>query len=99
LGNDGGKLATFHANAALDTLGCVDGMRLLHLAADGTHRTFLGAERTAAALIGKDHILNESLTYACRALLVLYVGNILIAEVTEGAENRIGRGLAQSAQG
>ena len=96
---DGAELTFLHAGAALDTLVLVDDMGILHGADDGAGRAGSRAERTAAALIPVNVVGEQSLADSGGTALLLDVGLILVTEIPQSGENRIGSRLAQSAQG
>ena len=98
LGN-GVKAAVAHAQAAVDALVLVDGVRAFDGAGDSIHRAVAGAESAALALVGINLKVDEVAAYSGRAALLHHMGDILIPEVFQGGQHRIGGGLAQGAQG
>ena len=103
---DGTKLTVLVAGTALDALGLLDhhGSELVAGgdvvgAGDGFGGAVLGALAAADALLGVDDVLHEFLADAGAALLVDDVLDVFVPEVVEGAEDGVGRGLAEAAEG
>ena len=95
--DDGAETALLHAGAALDALGAVDMVHFLDLAGDGIDRAHARTGRTAAALVG-DLVVEQLLAVMRGAAFFLDMCLILITEILEGGQDRVGRGLAQAAQ-
>ena len=96
--SDRTEVAGAEAGAALDAAALIDQVLLARLAGDTVHRTGAAASATAHALLGEDGIAHQRAADACTAIALLYVLNILIAEVAQGREHRVGRRLPQPAQ-
>ncbi|OPZ46054.1 MAG: hypothetical protein BWY94_00921 [Actinobacteria bacterium ADurb.BinA094] len=73
-------------------------MRLLLLAADAGGGALLGAEHAAGAQLGVDVVGDQRLALAGRAALLADVRLVLVAEVLDRREHRIGGGAAQRAE-
>ena len=95
---DGVELADLAAGVALDAVGDVDDVRLLLLAADAARGALLGAERAAGAGLGVDVVGDQRLALAGRAALLVDVRLVLLAEVLDGGEHRVGRRAAEGAE-
>ena len=74
-------------------------MRRTQYAGDGPGGTGAGAQGTAAALVGVDHILQQGLADTGGAAFVHHMGYIFLTEMLQSGQNRVGGGLTQSAQG
>ena len=68
-------------------------------AGDGVHGAVLGALTAADAGIGLNGEANQLLTDTGGTALLHDVGDVLIPEIPQGGQNRVGRGLPQSTQG
>ena len=106
LNGNSAELAVADTGAALDALGGVDdhGGELVAGgdvvgAEDGVDGAALGALAAADALLGVDDVAHQLLADAGAALLVDHVLHVLVPEVVEGGEDRVGRGLAEAAEG
>src|SRR5690606_36592054 len=99
--------------SALDALGRVDGVEgesppgplfvarglgKLH-GIDGLGRSHLDAAPAPAALVQVDHVRRQLLANPRRAALLTYVRFVLVPEVAQRAEDRVGRRLTQAAKG
>ena len=73
-------------------------MRTARLADNGIGRTVFGAEVAADTQFGADAIGHQWLALMGAALLLPDVLHILVVEVVEGRQYRVGRCLAKSAQ-
>lgn len=73
-------------------------MRLFDLAADGVCRAVSCALGAALAELWVDGVVEECLTYACRASLLYDVSLILISEVLQSRKNRVRCCLTESAE-
>ena len=94
---DGVELADLAAGVALDAEVLVDHVELLLLAGDGAGRALLGAQPAAGA-VAADVVGDERLAAAGRAALLVDVRLVLVAEVPERGEHRVGRRAAEGAQ-
>ncbi len=68
-------------------------------AGDGARGAVAGAQGAALALGGVDGVVEQVLTHPGGAALVHHVGHILVPEILQGGEHRVGGRLAQGAQG
>ena len=84
--------------AAYALLG-VDDVGLLYLALDGSCRTCPGTRRTTLAAGRINGIYPEGTAPVGRTTLVHDVGHIFVIEVVESGKHRIGRSLAETAEG
>src|SRR5690606_3394439 len=89
--------ADLAAFAAVGARGLVDLVLLLAFAGDGVHRAGLRTQRAAVAGI-EDGVGEQRLALVRGALLVRDVRLVLRAEVLEGGEDGVGRGLPQAAE-
>ena len=95
---DCAELARRLAGAALDALGGVDDVRLLHRAGDRARRALPRAHSAALALRRVDLVLHKPRALARAALLVPDVLHVLVHEVLQGRPDRVGRRLAEAAE-
>lgn len=94
--NDCVVVATVEAGAAASTCLRIDDVLVLPFATDRVAGTLQSAKGASVAGIS-DLVGDQCLAYRCGATMVSDVSEILISEVAEGSEHRIGRGLSQSA--
>ena len=90
--------ALFHACAALQALRLIDFVRNLLLAPDCRSRAQLRTDPAALTDIRIDLNLDQLLTYARRTFLIYNVCDIFVSVVSQRAEDRIRRRLAESAE-
>ncbi len=83
----------------MDALALVDDVGCLHRARDGVHRAVPGAQGTALALARVDDVPGEVAAHPGGAALLHHVGHVLVPEILQGGQHRVGGGLAQGAQG
>ena len=83
---------------APDARRLVDEVQLLLLTADAVGGTLLGTQRAAGALLGVDPEGDELGTAQRRAGTPVDVRLVLVAEIPQRGEHRIGGGLAESAE-
>ena len=86
------------AVTALDAQRRVDLMRALAHAGDGLDRALARAGGATHAHVLVDRVRDERTALARRAALVADVRLELVAEVADGGEHRVGRGLAEAAE-
>ena len=84
--------------SALDTFFQVDIVRVFYSAADCVCGAVTRAERTAAALVGIDIVIEKRFAHACGAVLVADMRNVLFLEMRKRRQYGVGRRLSQSAE-
>jgi len=85
------KFACFETGAALDAFFKADRVGLFLFARCSLGGADAGAGMAARALFGVNSIRNQGLAHACRALMMLYMRLVLVAEILDGCEHGIGR--------
>lgn len=93
------EAASLVALAAADAAVLVNDMGLSRLTKDTLYRTGPFAQPATDTFLGVDREAHETAAAMSRAALLHDVGLILVAEVPQRAEDRIRRGLAETAQG
>ena len=93
---DGTELTGSHTGTALNALGVVDDMRLLDGTGNCANRALARTSRTALTLFRIDDVAQQALADAGGALLVNDVSNILVSEVLQGGQDRVGSRLEMS---
>ena len=86
------------AGPAAEALVFHDVVGLLALSNDRTARALFAAGRAAHAKVGVDPVMLEALTGAGRTAVLQDVRLVFVAEETERAQDRVGRGLPQAAE-
>ena len=74
-------------------------MGLLDGAGDGAHRTVAGAQGAALALVCHNGVIGEGFAGPGGAAVLHHMSLVLIPVIFECGKHRVGRGLAQAAQG
>ena len=102
---DCAELTAGHTSAALDALVGLDFKRRELVTGSNVGRldngvggAVLCALAASDTLVLVDDKREKVLADACRALLVSYMSDILVAEVAESRENRVGRRLTERAE-
>src|SRR5690606_16799353 len=95
---DGVKFAQADADAAAGADFRVNEMRLLLFAVDGIAGAVAQAELAAGAFLRVNFIGDECFADPRRAALVKNMGFVLIPEVADGGQHRVGGSLPQPAQ-
>ena len=91
------KPAFEYALSAFDTFFLIDAVLIFHRAADRLGRTSLGTEGTSDAFV-RDIEADQRRTMLRRTLLVIDMILVLVPEIFERCQNRVWRGLSQSAE-
>ncbi len=92
------ELTVVHADAALDTLICIDNMGLSDCTCDSACRTISCAESTALTLVRNDLISDKRLTYSSSTCLVIDMVDILLLKELHCREYRVRSCLTESAK-
>src|SRR5512135_3058152 len=95
---DAVTLARFDAGAALDALLLVDEVHLLDGADDRVRGTPVNAGMAAVALLRVDLVFDQGRAYACWADTLADVSLVLVLEILNGRQHRVGGRRAQRTQ-
>ncbi len=92
------ELTLLDTSAALETLSCINNVRILYATLDSVCGTNARAECTTLTLISIDNVTEEALTYACGTLLINVMSYVLIAEEAESGKNGVRSCLTETAE-